>query len=149
MTGYTQGGYKDDMNAALFSRPLFWVVAIVAIAIVALLLFTTRPRAAGALSNVTVAQLHAASGEGALVLDVREPFEYADGRVAGSVLVPLATVADRAADFPKDQPVYVVCRSGNRSLVAARTLVEAGYTDVRNVEGGMIAWAAAGLPVQR
>jgi rhodanese-related sulfurtransferase len=63
--------------------------------------------------------------------------------------VPLATVADRVGDFPKDQPVYVVCRSGNRSLVAARTLVEAGFTDVRNVEGGMIAWAAAGFPVQR
>lgn len=138
------------MNAALFSRPLFWVVAVVAIALVALLLVNTRPRAAGAaLSNVTVAQLHAAADEGALVLDVREPFEYADGHVAGSVLVPLATVADRAGDFPKDQPVYVVCRSGNRSLVAARTLVEAGYTDVRNVEGGMIAWAAARLPVQR
>jgi rhodanese-related sulfurtransferase len=137
------------MNAALFSRPLFWVVTIAAIAIVALLLVNTRPRAAAALSNVTVAQLHAAAADGALVLDVREPFEYADGRVAGSVLVPLATVAERADDFPKDQPVYVVCRSGNRSLVAARTLVEAGYTDVRNVEGGMIAWAAARLPVQR
>jgi len=138
------------MNAALFSRPLFWAVAIVAIALVAFALAATRPRTAGAaLSNVNVQQLRVAAAEGALVLDVREPFEYAEGRVAGSVLLPLATVADRVDDFPKDQPVYVVCRSGNRSLVAARTLVEAGYTDVRNVEGGMIAWASAGLPVQR
>jgi len=138
------------MNPALFSRPLFWVVVIVAIALVAVALAATRPRTTGAaLSNVTVQQLRAAAAEGALVLDVREPFEYAEGRVAGSVLVPLATVADRVGDFGKDEPVYVVCRSGNRSLVAARTLVEAGYTDVRNVEGGMIAWAAAGLPVQR
>jgi phage shock protein E len=109
----------------------------------------TRPRAASALSNVTVQQLQRPRRRCALVLDVREPFEYAEGRVAGSTLVPLATVADRVGDFPKDEPVYVVCRSGNRSLVAARTLVEAGYSDVRNVEGGMIAWAAAGLPVQR
>ncbi len=138
------------MNSALFSRPLFWVALVVVLALVAVALASTRPRAAAsALSNVTVQELRGAVGAGALVLDVREPFEFADGRVAGAQLVPLATVADRVDDFPKDQPVYVVCRSGNRSLVAARTLVEAGYSDVRNVEGGMIAWAAAGLPVQR
>ena len=138
------------MNSALFSRPLFWVAVVVVLALVAVALASTRPRAAAsALSNVTVQELRGAVGAGALVLDVREPFEFADGRVAGAQLVPLATVADRVDDFPKDQPVYVVCRSGNRSLVAARTLVEAGYSDVRNVEGGMIAWAAAGLPVQR
>jgi phage shock protein E len=137
------------MNEAIFSRPLFWVVIAIAFALVVVALFATRPRAASALSNVTVQQLQTAAAAGVLVLDVREPFEYAEGRVAGSTLVPLATVADRAGEFPKDEPVYVVCRSGNRSLVAARTLVEAGYSDVRNVEGGMIAWAAAGLPVQR
>jgi phage shock protein E len=137
------------MSAALVSRPLVWAVLLVALALVVAALVATRPRAASALSNVTVAELQAAAANGALVLDVREPFEYAEGRVAGSTLVPLATVADRVGEFPKGEPVYVVCRSGNRSLVAARTLVEAGYTDVRNVEGGMIAWAAAGLPVQR
>lgn len=138
------------MNAMIFSRPWFWAAVLVALVLVIGALLATRPRAsAAALSNVTVQQLHAAAAAGALVLDVREPFEYAEGRVAGSLLVPLATVAERAGDFPKDQPVYVVCRSGNRSLVAARTLVEAGYSDVRNVDGGMIAWSAAGLPVQR
>jgi rhodanese-related sulfurtransferase len=138
------------MSSALFSRPLFWVALVVALALVAVALAATRPRAtADALSTVSVQDLRSAAAAGALVLDVREPFEYAEGRVAGSQLVPLATVGDRVGEFPKDQPVYVVCRSGNRSLVAARTLVEAGFTDVRNVEGGMIAWAAAGLPVQR
>jgi rhodanese-related sulfurtransferase len=138
------------MNAMIFSRPWFWAAVLVALVLVVGALLATRPRAAAAaLSNVTVQQLRDAATSGALILDVREPFEYAEGRVAGSTLVPLATVAARAGDFPKDQPVYVFCRSGNRSLVAARTLVEAGYGDVRNVEGGMIAWAAAGLPVQR
>jgi len=138
------------MTADLFSRPLFWLVVVAAIAIIAVALMAARPRAqAAALSNVSVQQLHAAANDGALVLDVREPFEFAEGRVPGSVLVPLDTVGARADEFPKDQPVYVVCRSGNRSLLAARTLVEAGYTDVRNVEGGMIAWAAQRLPVER
>lgn len=138
------------MNAALFSRPAFWVVVLTAIAMVVLTLFLLRPQAqAAALTNVSVQQLHEAAQQGALVLDVREPHEYAEGHVEGSVLVPLATVAARAGEFPKDRPVYVFCRSGNRSLVAARTLAEAGFSDVRNVEGGILAWNAARLPVVR
>ena len=138
------------MTADLFSRPLFWVVVVAAIGLIAVALMAARPRVqASALSNVSVQQLHAAANQGALVLDVREPFEFAEGRVPGSLLVPLDTVAARADEFPKDEPVYVVCRSGNRSLLAARTLAEAGHTDVRNVEGGMIAWAAARLQVER
>jgi rhodanese-related sulfurtransferase len=138
------------MSAALFSRPLFWVVVIAAIAVVAALLVFSRPQAgASALTNVTVQQLHEATQAGALVLDVREPFEFAEGHVEGAVLVPLATVAARAGEFPKDEPVYVFCRTGNRSLQAAQTLVAAGYADVRNVEGGIVAWTAARLPVTR
>ena len=150
LTAYTHGGYKPDMSAELFSRPLFWVVVIAAIAVVAVLLVFNRPQAgASALTNVSVQQLREAAQSGALVLDVREPFEYAEGHVEGSVLVPLATVASRAGEFPKDEPVYVFCRTGNRSLQAAQTLVAAGYSDVRNVEGGIVAWTAARLPVAR
>ena len=138
------------MSADLFSRPLFWVVVIAAIAVVAVLLVLNRPQAgASALTTVSVQQLREAAQSGALVLDVREPFEYAEGHVEGSLLVPLATVAARSGEFPKDEPVYVFCRTGNRSLQAAQTLVAAGFTDVRNVEGGIVAWTAARLPVAR
>ena len=138
------------MSADLFSRPLFWVVVIAAIAVVAVLLVLNRPQAgASALTTVSVQQLREAAQSGALVLDVREPFEYAEGHVEGSLLVPLASVAARSGEFPKDEPVYVFCRTGNRSLQAAQTLVAAGFTDVRNVEGGIVAWTAARLPVAR
>jgi len=138
------------MTVDFLSRPLFWVVVIAAIAVVAALLVFARPQAgASALTNVSVQQLHEAAKSGALVLDVREPFEYAEGHVEGSLLVPLATVAARAGEFAKDEPVYVFCRSGNRSLQAAQTLVAAGFSDVRNVEGGILAWTAARLPVAR
>jgi rhodanese-related sulfurtransferase len=80
---------------------------------------------------------------------VREPHEYQAGHVEGAELMPLARTVALAADLPKDEPVYVICRSGNRSLQASRALVEAGFQDVRNVDGGMIAWEAAGLPVAR
>ena len=135
----------------MLSRPLFWISAVIALAIGAALLALAWPGQAevGALSNVSVHDLRAAAAGGALVIDVREPFEFAEGRVPDSVLVPLATVPSRAEEFVKDEPVYIICRSGNRSLVAAETLVAAGYSDVRNVQGGMIAWEGAGLPIER
>ena len=85
------------------------------------------------------------------VIDVRTPAEFAAGHVEGALLMPLARTVEMAlaAGLPKDEPVYVFCRSGNRSLQAAQALVAAGYLDVRNVDGGILAWTAAGLPVVR
>ncbi len=106
-----------------------------------------------ALTTVSVRDLFTAIGQdpAPTVLDVREPDEYAAGHVEGALLMPLARTVEMAlaADLPKDEPVYVFCRSGNRSLQAAQALVAAGYEDVRNVDGGIIAWTGAGLPVVR
>ena len=150
MTFHTPEGYNERMTE-LLSRPMFWVSTIILFASATAFVVFAWPRQAeaGALSNVSVQDLHAAAGQGALVLDVREPHEFAEGRVPGSLLVPLASVPSRADEFAKDEPVYIVCRSGNRSLVAAEGLVAAGYSDVRNVQGGMIAWEGAGLPIER
>jgi rhodanese-related sulfurtransferase len=138
------------MNPPLAKRPILWIVLALALAASAYLLMAgTSSAQAAALSHVSVQDLHQAAQQGALVLDVREPFEFAEGHVAGSLLVPLNTIAARVGDFPKDEPIYIFCRSGNRSLQAAQQLVDAGYTDVRNVEGGIIAWNSARLPVVR
>jgi len=98
--------------------------------------------------NVSVYDL-AGAGENRLVLDVREPWEYAQGHVPGSVLIPLGQLAARVGELPQDTPLYVICRSGNRSVTASELLIAAGKRDVRNVEGGMIAWQRAGLPMSR
>lgn len=79
-----------------------------------------------------------------LLLDVREPDEWAGGRSAEATHVPLGDLDPDAV--PRDRPVLVVCRSGRRSGLAAEELAAAGH-DVRNVTGGMLAWAAAGLPL--
>lgn len=95
--------------------------------------------------DITV--LHAADAaahEQVLLLDVREQDEWAAGHAPGAVHVPLGTL--RAADLRTDKPVVAVCRSGNRSAVAAAALAQVGL-DVVNMAGGMTAWAAAGLPV--
>ncbi len=79
-----------------------------------------------------------------LLLDVREADEWHAGHAPAAVHLPLAGAVPAAV--PDDRPVLAICRSGNRSGLAASALAAAGR-DVRNVTGGMKAWAAAGLPV--
>lgn len=76
------------------------------------------------------------------VLDVREPQEFEMGHIEGAKLIPLGSLPDRMAEVPKDKPVVVVCRSGNRSSRAAAFLTEQGFTNIENLMGGMIAWTA-------
>ncbi|WP_020659077.1 rhodanese-like domain-containing protein [Amycolatopsis benzoatilytica] len=96
--------------------------------------------------EVDVRHLAAAHRGGALVVDVREPGEYLSGHVPGARLLPLSTLPGRAAELPRDEPVYVICASGNRSRTAASWLASAGY-DARSVNGGTSAWIALGRPV--
>jgi rhodanese-related sulfurtransferase len=85
-----------------------------------------------------------ADGGRAFLLDVREPAEFAQGRLPGAVNVPQADLATRLAEVPRDRPVLVVCQAGARSRRAAQFLAERGYDRVRSVAGGTAAWQAAG-----
>jgi rhodanese-related sulfurtransferase len=89
-----------------------------------------------------------AQSEPLLVLDVRQPNEYRQGRIKGSTLIPLDQLALRLDELPKDREIVVVCRSGNRSGVATALLERAGF-DAINLEGGMIAWQKEKLPLER
>ncbi len=93
-----------------------------------------------------VADLHAAWSDGAYVLDVREPSEYAEGHVPSAVLIPLGELPSRVGEVPRDRPVYVICRSGRRSLTGARALAVVGIA-ATSVRGGTMAWMQAGYPV--
>ena len=87
--------------------------------------------------------------ENAQLVDVREPDEWAETGVApGAVLIPLGDLEAQAAELTADQPVYVICRTGNRSQTASEILVGLGFTQVYNVDGGITAWVDAGLPVE-
>jgi molybdopterin/thiamine biosynthesis adenylyltransferase/rhodanese-related sulfurtransferase len=85
---------------------------------------------------------------GALVLDVREPDEHAEGALAGAIHIPRghleAQIENRISD--KDVPVVVYCAGGVRSAFAARTMQELGYTDVVSMEGGFGRWKDEGRP---
>ena len=83
-----------------------------------------------------------------LLVDVREPAEYAQFRAVGAVLMPLSVFQLRYTQLPAERPLLLICASGQRSLAAGQFLVQQGYTAVANVEGGSIAWVRAGLPTR-
>ena len=99
--------------------------------------------------DVETAHEALSSNEGAQLVDVREPEEWAEtGIPQGAVLVPLGDLESRAdSELAADRPVYVICRSGNRSQTGSDMLVGLGFAEVYNVDGGINAWLAAGLPV--
>jgi sulfur dioxygenase len=83
------------------------------------------------------------------IVDVRSEQEYEGplGHIEGSLLLPLATLAQRADELGKDKPVITVCRSGARSAQAIAILKKAGIEEVANLAGGMLRWRAQNLPV--
>ena len=81
------------------------------------------------------------------VVDVRNPDEYAAGRVPGAVLVPMHTVPVRLQDLPRDRTLYLVCATGGRSAQTAAWLEPQGY-DVVNVAGGTQAWFMSGYALE-
>ena len=99
--------------------------------------------------EVSVADVHAllAAEPSTLVVDVREPEEYAAGHVPDAVAMPLQTVPLRHGELPRDRTVYVVCAVGGRSGQAVAWLNAQGY-DAVNVAGGPHDWVAAGSPVE-
>lgn len=96
--------------------------------------------------QVTPVEANNLVGEGALLLDVREPHEWQAGHAPKAKHIALGVVGHRMAELPKDRTIVTVCRSGRRSDVAAKQLRDAGFT-TKNLSGGMQAWQAAGLPV--
>lgn len=98
-------------------------------------------------STVTVQDLANAQETEYIILDVRQPEEFAEGHVPNAVLIPLGELETKASELPTDSTLYVVCRSGNRSRQASELLVNLGFKDVRNVDGGFIAWAEAGYDI--
>ena len=78
------------------------------------------------------------------VVDVRNPHEVAAGTLEGMVNIPLDQLPARLGELDADRRVVLLCRSGNRSGKAAEYLVAAGFTDVINLEGGMLAYAEGG-----
>lgn len=85
----------------------------------------------------------------ASLIDVREPSEYAASRLPGAKLVPLGALESTAATWDRSQPVLLYCQSGRRSERGRQALAQLGFQNVSSLEGGIQAWAAAGLPTEK
>ncbi len=91
------------------------------------------------------------SGENVFVLDVREPDEFKAGHIEGAVNAPIRSLAQNLSKLPGDKstPIAVVCKSGIRAAYATMTLKLVGYTNVKDVVGGMLTWEKESLPVTK
>lgn len=85
--------------------------------------------------------------DGALLIDVREQDEWEEAHVAEARHIPLAELAVRVAELPKDRDVVLMCHSGGRSARARTFLAMQGFERVYNLDGGIVAWIQRGLPV--
>jgi rhodanese-related sulfurtransferase len=110
----------------------------------------TAPQSIGRIAIVSAQEAAESQSDGSatLIVDVREPREFESLRAPGAASMPLAEFVARHAELPRDRQLLLVCRSGSRSLRATMFLMQQGFTNVANVDGGMIAWRNAGLPVR-
>lgn len=97
-------------------------------------------------AEISTAEGLARRDQGAFILDVRQPDEWADYHVPGSTLIPLDQLPARLNEVPQDREIVVVCRSGNRSQAGRDILLKAGYPSVTSLKGGLSQWKAAGYP---
>ncbi len=127
------------------SLPWKWLVPVFIIAAILVAAFALlQPEKTGLASQVSVADAAKLRDSGAFVLDVREVDEWNQRHVPGATLIPLGELASRVNEVPRDQPVVVMCRSGNRSQEGRDILKAAGFENVTSMSGGIIQWSAAG-----
>lgn len=131
-----------------FNPTLLWVGLGILIVIVAGIFFVNQGSAGTAEKlplEISVSDAAAIRDSGAFILDVREPEEWNESHIPGATLIPLGELASRVSEVPQGKEVVVVCRSGNRSQQGRDILLQAGFTDVTSMSGGIKAWTAAGF----
>lgn len=105
------------------------------------------------ISQITPAELQGWRADTAraapVVIDVREPWEYAHCRIDGSLSVPLGELPARLRELPVERELVLVCHHGSRSQNAAQWLAQNGYANVHNLRGGIEAWAVEIDPAVR
>jgi len=94
------------------------------------------------MNTISTAELQARleNGEKLNIIDVREPWEYAEGHVPGSVLKPLGQIRSWAAELDKSDEILLICRTSSRSAMAYQYLSALGFKNLKTVTGGMVTW---------
>jgi rhodanese-related sulfurtransferase len=102
-----------------------------------------KPAVEAAARDIGHDELERALREGSVVVvDVREPYEFAAGHIAGALNLPMSSF--QPGDLPRDKPLALICQSGGRSAAALRAAIGAGHPNARHYPGGMSGWRALG-----
>ncbi|MFT3894202.1 MAG: rhodanese-like domain-containing protein [Anaerolineales bacterium] len=127
---------------------LLWgAVALIAVAaIVWMIAGGNSTSSSGLPAEISVSEALAKKEAGVFILDVRQPDEWNEAHIQDATLIPLDQLPNRINELPKDQEIVVVCRSGNRSAQGRDILLQAGFTQVTSMAGGLNQWKAAGYP---
>ncbi|MDO4784542.1 MAG: rhodanese-like domain-containing protein [Propionibacteriaceae bacterium] len=99
-------------------------------------------------ATISLAEFISRYHDGAMLIDVREPDEYAAGHVPGAILAPMSSIEDHLADIPRGEDVFVICHSGRRSLATVSLMRCHGIRAI-SVDEGTAGWIAAGQTVVR
>ena len=122
------------------------------IALIAVALLLAGCSTSSSANNLNVTEFSAKAAEpGVVTLDVRTPGEFAEGYIEGARLINFQSgnFENEISTLDKSATYAVYCRSGNRSGQAVKVMQAAGFTNVFNMNGGVIDWANAGLPLVR
>ena len=110
----------------------------------------TVDNVAGSTTDISAAEARQLiAADNPFILDVRTPMEFQSGHIPDAVLIPVQQLAKRIGEIAaqQDRKVFVYCRSGNRSNVAAKILKDAGFRAIFNLRHGILEWQAAGYPI--
>jgi rhodanese-related sulfurtransferase len=144
----TRKSSSQSIVGAFLRRPIVQLGIVAVVALVVYLLVVTSSGARGGLpATISVDEAYSMYQEGAFVLDVRTVEEWNEYHAPGTTLIPLDQLASRVNELPKDQPIVVICRSGNRSQQGRDILLQAGF-DATSVAGGLNEWRASGYPIE-
>jgi len=129
-----------------------WLLFLALLVIIALLIMTmVRARLLGFQELKAGEAVELMNRQEPLVLDVREADEYLTGHIQGSVHIPVGELEGRLDELQvsRDRPILIYCRAGQRSAQAATVLKRQGFSQMYKLDGGIMAWQAAHLPVSR
>jgi rhodanese-related sulfurtransferase len=127
---------------------LIWLLVGLGVVIVAVAAFLLLQSKITAPTEISAAQAYEKFQQGAFFLDVRSQAEWDQGHIAKSTLIPLDELQNRLNELPKDRDIVVVCHSGVRSKEGMTILQQAGFSRMASMTGGLIAWQAAGYPLE-
>lgn len=139
---------SQSQAGAFFRKPIVQIGIVAIVALIIYLLAVSAGNGGGLPATISVDEAYALYQDGAFVVDVREPSEWNEYHAPGTTLIPLGELASRLNEIPRDKPIVVVCRSGNRSQEGRDILLAAGFTQVTSMAGGLNEWRAAGYPIE-